>query len=113
MSPSNLQYAARPSAVREPDSPRPVDREDFAVEEPPVHSVAAGIATDDGSVWRIERRLASRMLRVIGSPPIRLVLWNGEEIGEGEAPPVARVLFRDRAAFWKVLLNPSLQFGEA
>jgi len=113
MSPSNLQYAARPSATREPDDPRPLDREDFAVEEPPAHGVAARIATAGGRVWGIERRLASRMLRVIGSPPVRLVLWNGEEIGEGDASPVARVLFRDRAAFWKVLLNPNLQFGDA
>ena len=28
-------------------------------------------------------------------------------------PPVARILFRDRATFWKVLLDPDLQFGDA
>ena len=113
MSPSNLQYAARPSATREPDRPQPLDHEDFAVEEPPAQSVAAGIAADGGSVWRIERRLASRMLRVIGSPPVRLVLWNGEEIAECGERPIARVLLRDRPTFWRLLLDPSLQFGEA
>jgi len=42
-----------------------------------------------------------------------LVLCDGQEISESAVAPVARILFRDRATFWKVLLNPSLQFGDA
>ena len=38
-------------------------------------------------VFGIERRLAHRMLRAIGSPPLSLVLWNGEEIAESAARP--------------------------
>ena len=61
----------------------------------------------------LERWLARRMLRAMGNPPVRLVLWNGEEIAASDAPPVARVLLHDRATFWKVLLDPNLQFGDA
>jgi cyclopropane-fatty-acyl-phospholipid synthase len=64
-------------------------------------------------VFGVERRLARRILRAIGGPPIALVLWNGEEIVESAARPVARILLRDRVTFWKVLLDPNLQFGDA
>ena len=61
----------------------------------------------------VERQLAHHLLRAIGCPPIQLVLCSGEEIAVSDAPPVARVVFRDHATFWKVLLDPNLQFGDA
>ena len=73
-------------------------------------SKAAGIGP---GILGIERRLAERLLRAIGCPPIRLVLCSGEEVTLGDASPTASVVFRDRATFWKVLLEPNLQFGEA
>ena len=75
--------------------------------------MAARIGHDGRPVLAIERRLAHHMLRALGSPPVRIVLWNGEEIAASDALPAARVMFHDRATFWKVLLDPNLQFGEA
>lgn len=60
----------------------------------------------------VERRLAHHLLRAIGSPPVRVELWDGEEIVESNAAPIAKIVFRNRAAFWKVLLDPNFQFGE-
>lgn len=60
----------------------------------------------------VERRLAHHLLRAIGSPPVRVEFWDGEEIAESNATPIAKIIFRDRAAFWKVLLDPNFQFGE-
>ncbi len=60
----------------------------------------------------VERRLAHHLLRAIGSPPVRIELWDGEEIVESNAAPIAKIVFRNRAAFWKVLLDPNFQFGE-
>ncbi len=71
------------------------------------------VSADSRRVSGIERRLARRLLRAVGSPPLRFVLWNGEEIAASDAPPLARVVLRDRATFWKVLLDPNYQFGEA
>lgn len=64
-------------------------------------------------VLGLERRLARRMLRFLHSPPIRLVLWNGESIAPPENPqfPVARVFIRDRAAFYRLLTDPDREFG--
>ena len=94
MSPSGVQDAG----------PRPV------TDRPA--SIAAARANSP-RVFGIERRLAHRILRAIGSPPLALVLWNGEEIAESAARPMAHIRFHDRATFWKVLLDPDLQFGDA
>jgi cyclopropane-fatty-acyl-phospholipid synthase len=64
-------------------------------------------------VFAIERRLAAQMLRTIGCPAVRFVLWNGEEVAVSNESPTARIVFGDRATFWKVLLDPNLQFGDA
>jgi cyclopropane-fatty-acyl-phospholipid synthase len=76
-------------------------------------AMAASIGQSSPRALAIERRLAHRMLGAIGCPSIRLVLWSGEEIAASNAPPVASVVFRDRATFWKVLLDPMFQFGDA
>jgi len=65
------------------------------------------------SASALERALARRMIRAVGSPPIRLALWDASEIALCAAAPWAKVIFRDRAAFWRVLLDPNFQFGEA
>lgn len=102
MSRSDLQVAPRPS-------PEPVGRD----EQPTAEALAACIGQRESRVFGIERSLARRMIRAIGCPPIRFVLWNGEEITASDAMPVARVVFHDRATFWKVLLDPDLKFGDA
>jgi cyclopropane-fatty-acyl-phospholipid synthase len=65
------------------------------------------------NVSAVERRLAHHVLRAIGSPPIGLVLCSGEKIAVSGDSLVASVVFRDRATFWRVLLDPNLQFGDA
>jgi cyclopropane-fatty-acyl-phospholipid synthase len=53
------------------------------------------------------------MMRSIGNPPVRVVLWNGQEVGnEGKKKAVARVHIRDRGALLKLIINPELYFGE-
>ncbi len=64
------------------------------------------------SVGRVERWLARKVLRALGDPPIRLSLWDGTDVNPCPAAPVARVFVRDRGAFYLLLLNPELQFGE-
>jgi len=64
-------------------------------------------------VWNIERRLAGQLLQWLGCPPIAMVFWNGEEVTASGATPIARIVFRDRATFWKVLFHPHFCFGDA
>src|SRR5690606_8024735 len=68
-------------------------------------------ARESGRVSGFERWLAAKALEAAGQPPLALVLWNGEELRTA-AEPVARILVRERRAFYQLLRNPALHFGD-
>jgi cyclopropane-fatty-acyl-phospholipid synthase len=78
------------SAVKGPD----------ASENPPRKVLAA------------DRWLVRRALSVLGHPPIRVKLWNGEELGQAENP-VAHVHIHDRGALLKLVGDSDVGFGDA
>ena len=59
-----------------------------------------------------EKLLVTRAMRAIGDPPVKIVLWCGQEIYNHEGNTVARVLIRDRGALLKLVSDPELYFGE-
>ncbi|MEK7437084.1 MAG: cyclopropane-fatty-acyl-phospholipid synthase family protein [Pseudomonadota bacterium] len=63
-------------------------------------------------VYSAEKLLLARMMEILGSPPLDLELWDGQEIASSRRPPVARILIRDRGALLKLLANAELGFGE-
>ncbi len=63
-------------------------------------------------VFELERGLARRLLASLRDPALRVVLWNGEEIAASSSTPSARVIFRDRLALLKTIIDPGLQFGD-
>jgi cyclopropane-fatty-acyl-phospholipid synthase len=63
-------------------------------------------------VYSAEKLLLARMMESLGSPPLDLKLWDGQEIESRVQPSVARVLIRDRGALLKLIANPELGFGE-
>jgi cyclopropane-fatty-acyl-phospholipid synthase len=65
-----------------------------------------------GPVNAIDRWFAARVIDALGRPPITFVLWNGEELAGSHSPPVAYLRICDRKAFYKLLANPELQFGD-
>ena len=68
------------------------------------------MARKDGSslpgVTSLERWLARRLLETRGDPRVRLVLWNGEELRLSNAPPVGRVVLRERRVVRDLLRHP-------
>lgn len=54
---------------------------------------------------------AQWLLQRVGSPRLRIRLWNGEEFDLAKSP-VACVEFRSRRALFDVLRSPSIGFGE-
>jgi len=58
------------------------------------------------------------MMAAIGNPPVELVLWDGRALlrpdGVAKAPNerLARVIIHDRAALLRLILSPTVQFGE-
>jgi len=60
-----------------------------------------------------EHWLCRGLLKSLGDPPIRLILWDGEEIGTSRESPIARVIIGDRLTLRRLILDPEFQFGEA
>ncbi len=60
----------------------------------------------------VERGLLRWLLRALGSPPVRFVLWNGEEIGVSREPARLKVQICDPGALRRLALDPYLNFGE-
>lgn len=65
-----------------------------------------------GSAYLPEKWLLAKILELMGSPAIRFVLWDGQEVAPSPATAVARISIRDRDALLKLVANPCLQFGE-
>ena len=60
----------------------------------------------------VERGLLRWLLRAVGNPPVRFVLWDGEELGISQEPIVAHVHLRDPGTLRRLALHPELFFGE-
>ncbi|MHB8345895.1 MAG: class I SAM-dependent methyltransferase [Acidiferrobacterales bacterium] len=63
-------------------------------------------------VCGLDRQILKLLLKTIGSPPVRFLLWNGEEVSGCKDTPIARVYIADRMALLRLIVNPDLYFGE-
>lgn len=73
----------------------------------PSHEQAAGRKASGADKW-----LLSRLLRAAGNPPIRVILWDGQEVSISATSPVSRLIIRDRNALLRLALRPDLYLGE-
>jgi cyclopropane-fatty-acyl-phospholipid synthase len=60
----------------------------------------------------LDRWVPRAMLRALSGPRIAITLWDGTEARGTSEPPVATVVIRDRAALWRLTMNPLLYFGD-
>jgi cyclopropane-fatty-acyl-phospholipid synthase len=60
----------------------------------------------------LDRWLAHKLLQAAGRSAVALILWNGEEVREGTTAPTARAHILDRGAFYQLMRNPALHFGD-
>lgn len=63
-------------------------------------------------VSTVDRWLSRKLLQLMNQPSLGVVLWNGEEIALPSAKPSVKAHIRDRAAFYGLVRNPSLHFGD-
>lgn len=57
-------------------------------------------------------KLAAKLLQMFGSPPVELVLWDGERIAPPRVEPVAAVRLTDRGVLLALLRDPQVRFGD-
>ena len=63
------------------------------------------------NVTALDRWLATKLMEVVGNPPIRIVLWNDQAVlAPKEA--IATMHFHDRGSLYKLITNPDLHFGD-
>ncbi len=60
----------------------------------------------------LDRWIAKKMLDVVGNPRCILKLWDGEEITEPVEDPIAVIVYCNRKAMWKTIINPELHWGD-
>jgi cyclopropane-fatty-acyl-phospholipid synthase len=75
---------------------------------PPFSRVAAPARSTSIDRWAL-----TRIQQTISSAPIRYLLWDGFELPSKAGPAVATIEVRSRAALFKWLWDPDLNFGEA
>ena len=63
-------------------------------------------------VTRLDRWLVKKMVDVVGNPPVRISLWDGVEVTPRCQNPVAVMVYCDRGALIKTILNPELHWGD-
>ena len=63
-------------------------------------------------VTRFDRWLARTMMDVVGNPKVTLRLWDGVDVTPAVDDPVAVILYANRLAMWKTILNPELHWGD-
>lgn len=60
----------------------------------------------------LDRWLVRKMVDVVGNPPVRISLWDGAEVTPPCDEPVAEMVYCDRGALLKTILNPELHWGD-
>ena len=61
----------------------------------------------------VQKWLLERILKTIGTAPIRLAVNNGESVAPAGVSPVATVIIRDPQTLAGLMINPEIAFGEA
>jgi cyclopropane-fatty-acyl-phospholipid synthase len=60
----------------------------------------------------LDRWLVKKMVDVVGNPPVRISLWDGVEVTPPCQNPFAVMVYCDRGALIKTILNPELNWGD-
>ncbi len=64
------------------------------------------------SVTALDRWLTRKMIEVVGSPPVRISLWDGIEVTPPCENPIAVMRYYDRGALLKTIADPELHWGD-
>lgn len=63
------------------------------------------------NVSAMDRWVAGKLMQLIGSPKLRLKLWDNEELQSPNGAP-GTLHFHDRGSLYRVITNPDLHFGD-
>lgn len=73
---------------------------------------AAPQASTSGRASSLKKHLMKVFLRAMYPAPVAVELWDGEPLFEGEGEPEVTVRVKSHRAFWGLITNPDLNFGD-
>jgi cyclopropane-fatty-acyl-phospholipid synthase len=73
---------------------------------------AAPRASTCGRASSLKKHLMKVFLRAMYPAPVAVELWDGEPLFEGEGEPEVTVRVKSHRAFWGLITNPDLNFGD-
>ncbi len=68
--------------------------------------------SDQTRRWTLERTALARLLRWLGDPPVRVVLWDGTELAAATPRTLVTVRINSRLALYRLLIRPGVEVGE-
>ena len=78
----------------------------------PFKTLAKKSPLSHSTVTQFDRWLVRKMVDVVGNPPVRISLWDGVEVTPYCKNPLAIMIYCDRAALFKTILDPELHWGD-
>ena len=72
---------------------------------------SAPVVSASGDSTELERWLLARVVAAVGSPPLRVILWDGSEVGGIDREDI-RLRVVTRGALWRLVWDPWFYFGE-
>ncbi|WP_298863073.1 cyclopropane-fatty-acyl-phospholipid synthase family protein [uncultured Gimesia sp.] len=77
-----------------------------------VHSGLPDLQRTAGKASAFDKWLMRTMLQKLGNPEIEIVLWDDSVITTSISSPSIRIYIHQRSTLYKLLIDPSLYFGE-
>lgn len=74
--------------------------------------LAAKSTGEQKKTYAFDQILIRGVLEALGNPPLRVKLWDGQEISSSTAPIQMSLLIRDRDALLRLIADPEFYFGE-
>jgi len=85
----------------------------LGIPEAPPLAPSDGIRRERAAdVTGVDRWITRKLLAALGDPALSFVLWDGETVATSPTGEVARVGIGDRAALFRLLVHPELNFGD-
>lgn len=103
-----LKNIQEPEQLQDVIQVTPVENKDT----PPINEHHKILPELHHQVTELDRWLVRIMINVVGNPPVRISLWDGIEVTPYCENPIAVMIYLDRVALFKTIIDPELYWGD-
>lgn len=70
------------------------------------------VSLDNGKVTAFDHWLIKQVLTIIGSPPLKIIVWDGSIVYGADLQDVPTVTLCDRGSLLRLMIDPEINFGD-